>query len=269
VVAARGPRSVKPAGRRIHVIPFHSQKLRAGGAACAFSARETAVAVASGAGPAGVRDNGCVPPESRRTSDDDVTTSATDASATDASAAHDTANVGRPQGSGREHGAASGDVPAGASTEGAAAEGEQAGSRELERPDAAGDLPIREETVVESEHTVRVRRTPRYGRFMILGGAIFAVAAFIATYSFPQGSGYDRNTVFGFVLLAAVAVGVGLGALAAIIASAATKHTERTVMADRIDVRMTDARPESSELPDLGELPAEAEHDEGRPRDEE
>jgi hypothetical protein len=104
---------------------------------------------------------------------------------------------------------------------------------------------------------------------MILGGAIFAVAAFIATYSFPQGSGYDRNTVFGFVLLAAVAVGVGLGALAAIIASAATKHTERTVMADRIDVRMTDARPESSELPDLGELPAEAEHDEGRPRDEE
>jgi hypothetical protein len=102
---------------------------------------------------------------------------------------------------------------------------------------------------------------------MILGGAIFAVAAFIATYSFPQGSGYDRNTVFGFVLLAAVAVGVGLGALAAIIASAATKHTERTVMADRIDVRTTDARPESSELPDLGELPAEADRDEGLSRD--
>jgi hypothetical protein len=203
-----------------------------------------------------------VSPESRRTSDDDVTTSATDASATDVSAAHDTGNVGRHQGSGREHGAASRDVPAVAPTE-----RDQTASREIERPDAAGDLPIREETVVESEHTVRVRRTPRYGRFMILGGAIFAVAAFIATYSFPQGSGYDRNTVFGFVLLAAVAVGVGLGALAAIIASAATKHTERTVMADRIDVRTTDARPESSELPDLGELPAEADRDEGLSRD--
>ena len=122
--------------------------------------------------------------------------------------------------------------------------------------------PVREEAVVASEHEVRVRRTPRYGRFMVLGGAVFAVAAFIATYSFPQGEGYDRNTVFGFVLLGAVAVGVGLGAIAAIVASAVTKHTERTVVADRIDVRTTDASDDTPELPDLGELSAEAEHDE-------
>jgi hypothetical protein len=130
-----------------------------------------------------------------------------------------------------------------------------------------GSAPIREEAVVESEHRVRVRRTPRYGRFMLLGGAVFAVAAFIATYSFPQGAGYDRNTVFGFVLLGAVAVGVGIGALAAIIASAATKHTERTVVADRIDVRTRDAADGSAELPDLGELPAdaEAEHPKAEP----
>jgi hypothetical protein len=123
----------------------------------------------------------------------------------------------------------------------------------------ASGAPAREEAVVESEHRVRVRRTPRYGRFMLLGGAVFAVAAFIATYSFPQGAGYDRNTVFGFVLLGAVAVGVGLGALAAIIASAATRHTERTVVADRIDVRASDVTDTSGGLPDLGELPAEAE----------
>ncbi|MHA7985156.1 hypothetical protein ACX9R5_05045 [Rathayibacter sp. CAU 1779] len=123
--------------------------------------------------------------------------------------------------------------------------------------EASAGEPIREEAVVESEQRVRVRRTPRYGRFMILGGAIFAVAAFIVTYSLPQGTGYDRNTVFGFVLLAAVAVGVGLGALAAIIASAATKHTERTVVADHIDVRQTDTG-QTVDLPDLGELPAEA-----------
>ena len=122
--------------------------------------------------------------------------------------------------------------------------------------------PAHEEAVVASEYEVRVRRTPRYGRFMVLGGAVFAIAAFIATYSFPQGEGYDRNTVFGFVLLGAVAVGVGLGAIAAIIASAVTKHTERTVVADRIDVRTTDASDDTPELPDLGELPAEAEHDE-------
>ena len=123
---------------------------------------------------------------------------------------------------------------------------------------AFGREPISEEVAVESEHQVKVRRTPRYGRFMILGGAVFAVASFIVTYSLPQGSGYDRNTVFGFTLLIAVAVGVGLGALAAIIAAAATKHTERTVVADRIDVRRVDVTRPGDELPDLGELPSEA-----------
>ncbi len=114
--------------------------------------------------------------------------------------------------------------------------------------------PPGEEAIVESEHEVRVRRTPRYGRFMILGGVLFAVASFILTYSFPQGSGYDRNTVFGFVLLASVAVGVGLGALAAIIAAAATRRTERTVLADRIGVRR--AATGDRDLTDLGEIAA-------------
>ncbi|WP_243062087.1 hypothetical protein [Humibacter sp. RRB41] len=122
--------------------------------------------------------------------------------------------------------------------------------------------PIREEVAVESEHEVRVRRTPRYGRFMILGGVVFAVASFIVTYSLPQGTGYDRNTVFGFVLVGSVAVGVGLGALAAIIAAAATKHTERTVLADRIDVRQVDVGTSADELPDLGELPAKTDNSE-------
>lgn len=121
------------------------------------------------------------------------------------------------------------------------------------------DGPISEEVEVESEHEVKVRRTPRWGRFMILGGAVFGIAAFIATYSLPQGTGYDRNTVFGFVLVGSVAVGVGIGALAAILASAATRHTERTVVADRVAVRRVEVSDEDSELPDLGELPSEPE----------
>jgi hypothetical protein len=128
--------------------------------------------------------------------------------------------------------------------------------------EASAGEPIREEVAVESEHQVRVRRTPRYGRFMILGGVVFGVASFIVTYSLPQGTGYDRNTVFGFVLVGSVAVGVGLGALAAIIAAAATKHTERTVLADRIDVRQVDVEASADQLPDLGELPAEADNGE-------
>jgi hypothetical protein len=135
--------------------------------------------------------------------------------------------------------------------------------------DAAGRASAREEhetAAIPSEHEVRVRRTPRYGRFMILGGAVFAVAAFIVTYSLPQGEGYDRNTVFGFVLLTAVAVGVGLGALAAIIASAATKHTERTVIADRIDVHAEpsdETDDDAARALELGELPSEVERGAG------
>jgi len=85
--------------------------------------------------------------------------------------------------------------------------------------------------------TVRVRRTPRYTRFMLVGALVCVIAAFILTYSFPQGAGYDRNTVFGFMLLVAIAVGVTLGSLAALIADRIARRRSRTVVADRIDVR--------------------------------
>jgi H+/Cl- antiporter ClcA len=101
--------------------------------------------------------------------------------------------------------------------------------------DAARTTPS--ETV--TSETVRVRRTPRYARFMLVGVVVCVVAAFILTYSFPQGAGYDRNTVFGFMLLVAIAVGVALGALAALIADRIARKRARTVTADRIDVRVS------------------------------
>jgi H+/Cl- antiporter ClcA len=100
--------------------------------------------------------------------------------------------------------------------------------------DAARATPS--ETV--TSETVRVRRTPRYARFMLVGVLVCVIAAFILTYSFPQGAGYDRNTVFGFMLLVAIAVGVALGALAALIADRIARRRARTVTVDRIDVRM-------------------------------
>jgi uncharacterized membrane protein YcjF (UPF0283 family) len=105
---------------------------------------------------------------------------------------------------------------------------------------AAADQAL-DEIAVASEQQVKVRRTPRYGRFMILGAAVFAAAALIVTYSFPQGQGYNRNEVFGFVVVTAIAVGVAVGALAALIANLVTRRTERTLTADRIDVRVVEA----------------------------
>lgn len=213
-------------------------------------------ATAEGRAPGVMRDNGGVPRDTSRTPDDDAT--ARDDAASGSATADGAAQ--RPE-SAPADGAMHVGTAGGPSHEELVA---SSGAEPAPGDQSTGTEPIREEAAVESEHQVRVRRTPRYGRFMVVGGAVFALGAFIATYSLPQGEGYDRNTVFGFVLLAAVAVGVGLGAVAAIIAAAATKRTERTVLADRIDVRTTDAGSNASELPDLGELPAEAEHEQVR-----
>lgn len=88
------------------------------------------------------------------------------------------------------------------------------------------------ETVTQED--VLVRSTPRYWRFMLLGAIVFAIVALVVTYSRPEQAGYDRNVVFGFVLLVAVAVGIALGAVAALIAERITRRTERGYLAERI-----------------------------------
>lgn len=92
-------------------------------------------------------------------------------------------------------------------------------------------------TVTQS--TVTVRRSPRYGRFMIVGGGIFAIVAFILTYAFPQEADYDPAQVFGFLLILGVTVGVTLGGLLALVLDRATARRARTVIADRLDARAT------------------------------
>lgn len=93
-----------------------------------------------------------------------------------------------------------------------------------------------DDAAVESvtAQTVRVRRSPRYFRFMIVGVVVCVIVAFILTYSFPQGAGYDRNSVFGYLVLVAIALGVALGSLVAIVADRLSARTARTVTANRI-----------------------------------
>ena len=93
-----------------------------------------------------------------------------------------------------------------------------------------------EETVTPAE--VRVRRSPRYFRFMVTGAVIFAIVALILTFSFPENPTYDRGSVFGFLLAIGVIVGVALGAVVALVVDRATGRRARSVQADRIDVRV-------------------------------
>jgi hypothetical protein len=113
-----------------------------------------------------------------------------------------------------------------------------------------------EETVTSAQ--VRVRRSPRYFRFMIAGAVLFAIVALILTYSFPENPTYDRGSVFGFLLAICATIGVALGAVVALVLDRATARRARTVQADRIDVR----------VPEPGSPPARREGSQPEPGDQ-
>ncbi|MBW8871250.1 MAG: hypothetical protein JF618_03430 [Leifsonia sp.] len=110
----------------------------------------------------------------------------------------------------------------------------------------ADDTPP-EETVTPAE--VRVRRSPRYFRFMITGAVLFAIIALILTFAFPENPTYDRGSVFGFLLAICATIGVAVGAVVALLVDRATARRARSVQADRIDVR----------IPEPGSSPARRE----------
>lgn len=70
----------------------------------------------------------------------------------------------------------------------------------------------------------RVRRVPRYGVFLVLGGALGVLIAAILTLAFDGiaepseiGVTYSQSQVFGFLMLYCAAGGVMLGAIVALI----------------------------------------------------
>jgi hypothetical protein len=82
---------------------------------------------------------------------------------------------------------------------------------------------------------VVLRRSPRYSHFMILGAVLGAVAALILSFAFPANPTYDRGQVFGYLLLVGVAVGVGLGALVALLLDRIVGRKGTSVIADWVE----------------------------------
>lgn len=79
---------------------------------------------------------------------------------------------------------------------------------------------------------VVVHRSPRYNRFMIVGGVIGAIVAFVLTMTAPAGEEYSIAQVLGFLTLGCVAAGVALAALLALVLDRYAR--KRTVVAERI-----------------------------------
>lgn len=81
-----------------------------------------------------------------------------------------------------------------------------------------------DETTAPMLAEARVRRVPKYGVFLTLGGALGVIAAMVLTFAFDGSSEksavgvlYSQGQVFGFLLLFCIAGGVALGAVVALV----------------------------------------------------
>lgn len=101
--------------------------------------------------------------------------------------------------------------------------------------------------------TVTVRRSPRYFNFMILGALIGAITALVLTVVFPENAEFGATQVFGFLLLAFVALGVTLGGVVAIIIDRVVSRRGTTVIVDR----MAPLESSDSGAPDAASTPTD------------
>ena len=102
-----------------------------------------------------------------------------------------------------------------------------------------------EPEVEETRETamVEVRRTPKYWNFMLLFGVLFGIVITIITYSLPYDADtatYSRGTVYGFALVISVAVGLGVGAVIALLAERVSRRSIRVVEAEHFTGRLKD-----------------------------
>lgn len=96
-----------------------------------------------------------------------------------------------------------------------------------------------------------MRRVPRYGVFMGLGAIVGIIAALVLTFtgSFEPTPGgavtYSAGQVFGFTLLYVVPIGIGLGAVVAMLLERATRRRDHVVRVDRERIITVDEHPDS------------------------
>lgn len=123
-----------------------------------------------------------------------------------------------------------------------------------------------DEQLTESE--VSIRRAPRLARFLILGAGLGAVVAFVFTALAPPEKDVAFGTVFGFLLVVAVPVGLALGAVVAVLLDRRSLRRATTVVAGKIEVQTEpdtqDPAPENQPETDTRDSEARPESDETR-----
>jgi hypothetical protein len=107
-------------------------------------------------------------------------------------------------------------------------------------PDSTVPDPALTPPSIEEVQTLRVRRAPKYGVFLVLGAALGVVAAMILTFAFSGTDQVSPNTgieysplqVFGFIVLICVPVGLAIGGIVALIFDRTVGRRTREVRVD-------------------------------------
>jgi hypothetical protein len=101
-------------------------------------------------------------------------------------------------------------------------------------------------SVRDEVETVRMRRAPKYGVFLLLGTLLGLLAALILTFSFSgnaeaspfTGARYSDLQVFGFVALICVPIGLAVGGAVALILDRVVGRRTRAVRVDHERVHL-------------------------------
>ena len=85
----------------------------------------------------------------------------------------------------------------------------------------------------DDRRTVRVRRSPRIGVFLLLGVLLGVLVGVVAAVLTPPAPGYSTGQVLGYLVLLTAPVGAVLGAGVAITLDALSSRRARTATAER------------------------------------
>ncbi len=96
-----------------------------------------------------------------------------------------------------------------------------------------------------TETDVTIRRAPKVGVFLILGGAVGAIVTLVLTLLQPDDAKVGYASLLGYFLLFGIPAGVVLGALVALVLDLVSRRRVRTATAERI---VTDEPPLEGEL---------------------
>jgi hypothetical protein len=113
---------------------------------------------------------------------------------------------------------------------------------------------------------VRVRRTPKYPAFLIVGGGLGAVAAFIGTASNRVDPDVGFLQMFLFLGLFGVTIGMLLGGITALLFERVYARRAATVTAERSEVVAPAHQPVVE--PSMDALPEDAQTEPGPPASE-